>query len=252
MILPKELKEFVGIQELIDRSGHSPAKVFETGRGYFIKCDEPGELAREYQMTKIFYQLGFGPEAIKYITLDRDYLVTRKVQGEDLTKSLQEPLQICRLLADSLRLLHSQPITLPPNNNTPVSSRYGRYMESAAGDVNGGYYDPSVCLDGYEPLSKEEAWDVMQQSKGLLRCDTLIHGDACLPNIMQQNGAFHSFIDLSMGGIGDRHIDLYWALWSLQYNLKTDAYSETFLDYYGRENFSEEVLKVIAAFEVFG
>lgn len=56
---------------MIDRSGHSPAKVFETGQGYFIKCDELGELAREFEMTEIFYQLGFGPEVARYITLDK-------------------------------------------------------------------------------------------------------------------------------------------------------------------------------------
>ena len=252
MKLPIELQEFVGTHELIDRSGHSPAKVFETGEGFFIKCDEPGELAREFQMTKIFYQLGFGPEAVRYITLDRDYLVTRKSVGEDLTTILQEPLLICQVLADALRTLHAQPLTLPTNGRIPFSSRYERYMDSAGGDVSGGYYDPSVYLDDYRLASKEEAWDVIQKNKDLLRCDTLIHGDACLPNIMQKNGSFHSFIDLSMSGIGDKHIDLYWVLWSLQYNLETDAYADVFLDYYGRENFSKEMFGVIAAFEAFG
>ena len=92
----------------------------------------------------------------------------------------------------------------------------------------------------------------MQTEGGMLEADCLIHGDACLPNILQQAGHFSAFIDLNMAGAGDRHIDLYWALWSLGYNLKTEAYGDLFLDLYGREKVSEEKLKVVAAFELFG
>lgn len=92
----------------------------------------------------------------------------------------------------------------------------------------------------------------MQSGRHLLRADTLIHGDACLPNIIQDQGRFSAFIDFHMSGIGDRHIDLYWAIWSLQYNLKTDAWTDLFLDMYGREHISEEALRVVAAFELFG
>ena len=60
MKLPEELEKYVGTGDLIDRSGHSPAKVYETPGGYFVKCDEPGELAREYGMTKLFHGLGAG------------------------------------------------------------------------------------------------------------------------------------------------------------------------------------------------
>ena len=247
-VLPEELRQFIGPDTPMDRSGNSPAKVYETREGFFIKCDGPGELAREYQMTRLFHQLGLAPEAVRYLTLDRDYLVTRKIPGDDLTSDLRDPHRICRILAGALRRLHAQPI----RSGIPVSSRYARFMEAAGGDSSGGCYDPSVYLDPYRLSSKQEAWEIMQSSKHLLRCDTLIHGDACLPNLMQKDGAFCSFVDISMGGIGDRHIDLYWAVWSLRYNLKTDAYSDEFLQCYGRENYSKDMFRVIAAFEAFG
>ena len=97
--------------------------------------------------------------------------------------------------------------------------------------------------------SKEEAWRIMQEGKELLRCDTLIHGDACLPNVMADTGMF---IDMGLAGVGDKHIDLFWAIWSLQFNLKTDKYTDYFLDLYGRENVDEKVLQVVAAYGVFG
>ena len=43
MILPEEIQQFAGAEDPVDRSGNSPAKVYETQKGYLIKCDEPGE-----------------------------------------------------------------------------------------------------------------------------------------------------------------------------------------------------------------
>ena len=54
------------------------------------------------------------------------------------------------------------------------------------------------------------------------------------------------------GGVGERHIDLYWGAWSLRFNLKTDAYRQRFFDAYGRDLVNEEILRVIAAAETFG
>ena len=69
---------------------------------------------------------------------------------------------------------------------------------------------------------------------------------------MLDDWKFSGFIDLGNGGVGDRHIDLFWGAWTLFYNLKTDAYCDRFLDAYGRDKIEEEMLRAIAAFEVFG
>ena len=69
---------------------------------------------------------------------------------------------------------------------------------------------------------------------------------------MLDNWRFRGFIDLGTGGIGDRHVDLFWGIWSLGFNLKTDAYRGRFLDAYGRDAVEEEMLRLIAAIEVFG
>jgi kanamycin kinase len=47
-------------------------------------------------------------------------------------------------------------------------------------------------------------------------------------------------------------VDLFWAVWSLQFNLKTDKYRERFLDAYGRDKITPELLRTVAAIEVFG
>ena len=80
---------------------------------------------------------------------------------------------------------------------------------------------------------------------------TLLHGDYCLPNIILNDRRLSGFIDVGSGGLGDRHIDLFWGIWSLEFNLKTPRWKDRFLDAYGRELVQAELLECIGAFEVF-
>ena len=247
-LLSPEARGLLSGEALKDCSGHSCAQVFfDAPAGLYIKTDEAGALEEEARLGRLFYQMGLGPELLRYESGERDILMSRQARGLPLTKCLKEPEALCAMLAESLKKLHA----LPPAG-FPLSSRLKRYRESAAGDFEGGYYDESVLMQRYPIKDKAEAWRIMQREGGMLEADCLIHGDACLPNILQQAGHFSAFIDLAMAGAGDRHIDLYWALWSLAYNLKTEAYGDLFLDLYGREKVSEEKLQVVAAFELFG
>jgi kanamycin kinase len=85
-----------------------------------------------------------------------------------------------------------------------------------------------------------------------LKADTLIHGDYCLPNVLLDGWRFSGFIDLGNSGVADRHIDLFWGAWTLGFNLHTDAYRGRFFDAYGRDKVDEDLIRVVAAAEVFG
>lgn len=98
----------------------------------------------------------------------------------------------------------------------------------------------------------EEAWKIVTENGKYLKNDTLLHGDYCLPNIMLDDWKFSGFIDVGCGGVGDRHIDIFWGVWTLYFNLKTNAYCDRFLDVYGRDSIEPEMLRTVAAFEVFG
>lgn len=93
---------------------------------------------------------------------------------------------------------------------------------------------------------------MMQKNRHRLRQDTLIHGDFCLPNVILEQGRFSALIDLGLAGAGDRHIDLYWAVWTLRHYLKTGRYTDEFLRLYGTDRFDYDMLRVVAAFECFG
>jgi kanamycin kinase len=41
-------------------------------------------------------------------------------------------------------------------------------------------------------------------------------------------------------------------MWTLNWNLKTDKHRERFFDVYGRGKIDENILRVVAAVEVFG
>ena len=243
---PEQINRHIKDKKYEDVSCRSNAKTYHFENGLFLKIDDKGELKRECLMTNVFYELGFGSKVVEYVSEDKDYLLTEEVVGENLTHLIEKPEKLCAFLAESLKKLHSISI-----KDIPISTRYERYLESLNGSFEGGYYDTSFLLNS-KNLTKEEAWEIMQDNKSILKCDTFIHGDACLPNLIVCGDNFKAFIDTGMAGVGDRHIDIYWALWSLEYNLKTDKYNELFKEIYGKEKIDDNKLKVIEAFEVFG
>ena len=211
---PEELKLILVDCEIFDSSCGSDAKVYYLDTGFFLKIAEAGKLKLEAEMIHRFHERGLGVEVVKYISNDRDFMLTKAAFGKDCTHYLEHPKELCETLAKAMRELHAQSI-----EDMPVSS----VME---------YY--------------ETRWG---EGEKRLQYDTLIHGDYCLPNIILDQMKFSSYIDLALAGVGDRHVDIYWVLWSLSYNLKTDEYREYFLELYGRENIDEAILEMISKIE---
>ncbi len=132
----------------------------------------------------------------------------------------------------------------------PVN-RSADYIQTARQNYETGHYSVEHFPDNWGYATPEDAWAVIENGAKYLKSNVLLHGDYCLPNVMLDNWRFTGFIDVDAAGVGDRHMDLFWGIWSLGFNLKTDAYRERFLDAYGREDVEEELLRVIAALEVF-
>ena len=137
-------------------------------------------------------------------------------------------------------------------SDCPNFDKMKEYIERAEENYRTANYDKSHFPDSFGYKSADEAWQVLQGGKGLLKSDVLLHGDYCLPNIMLDNWRFTGFIDLDSSGVGDRHIDIFWGLWTLWFNLGTHEFATRFIDGYGREKINIDALKVIAAAEVFG
>ena len=237
---PSGLHGLLRSGKIYDSSCSPEARTLYCEAGYYIKIAPKGTLASEAMMGRLFHQLGLGVKVLEYLSSDRDYLVTRSADGEDLTHYLEDPEGLCRIMAEGLRKLHSQRAV-----GAPVSAKLACYS-----DLSG--FNDYLRMDYLGINSREEAMAVIGTNQGRLKADTLIHGDACLPNIICRDGRFNTFIDCGLAGLGDRHIDLFWAIWSLQFNLKTDDYTDRFLDLYGREKVDMDMLKTVAALEMLG
>jgi len=250
---PAEFRSLLASAEKIYDSSCSPqARVIfiQKDAGYFLKSAPKGTLERQYTMTRYFHSFGLTAKAVSYICdQDCDWLLAEQVIGDDCitAKYLAQPERLVDTIAEQLSLLHATDFSA-----CPVQNHTDLYLVSAKHNMQTGNYNKDNFPDSFGYKSAEEAWAVIESRGHLLQCDTLLHGDYCLPNIMLNDWQFSGFIDLDAGGVGDRHVDLFWGIWSLEYNLKTDKYRDRFLDAYGRSKVDDDMLRIVAAVEVFG
>lgn len=249
--LPGELRRFVASAKLYDSSSSPDARVYfvDKGDGYYLKCAARGTLAKERRMTEYFHARGFGAEVLHYTSAARDWLLTAAVSGQNcLCEHYREdPKRLCDTLAAELRKLHETDF-----GGCPIPDRTVDYLATAEQNYRAGKFDPSFAAGRFACRSASEAHAVLSAGKDVLQSRVLLHGDYCLPNIILKDWKLSGFIDVGSGGVGDRHIDLFWGVWTLRYNLKTDRYGGRFLDAYGRDLADESILNIIAAAETFG
>lgn len=237
--------------EVYDSSCSEAARVYYINKecGYYLKTAPMGTLETEAKLTRYFHGKGLAAEVLAYRQDTRDWLLTCRVPGEDCThrQYLDDPKRLSEQLGILLRKLHDSDTA-----DCPVPNRTQVYLDTVSRNYSAEQYDSSHFPDNWGYATAADAWHVVQEYAPFLKNDTLLHGDYCLPNIMLDNWRLAGFIDLANGGIGDRHIDLFWGAWSLGFNLKTDAWRDRFLDAYGRDRIEPEILGAIGAFEVFG
>lgn len=241
---PAELHPYLTCAHIYESTSNPLTPVLYCDSGFYIKQGEKGSLAQEAAMDKLFAQRNLAPAVELYLSDEQDYLVTRAARGESLLHYQDDPKRLCEALAEALRRLHEQPA-----EGVPPSVAHQYYLHTAAGPAPE-KLNPRMQLERFPVSSPEEGWALIQAHREQLCADTLIHGDACLPNIFLDNWHFSAFIDCAQAGLGNRHCDLFWALWSTQYNLKTAQYSDYLLDAYGREGIDTELLQAIAAMEM--
>lgn len=248
--LPESLRSLAKTCRVYDSSCGDQARVYylEADGGLFLKTAEPGTLRAEAEMTRYFHSRHLAPEVLLYESRERDYLLTRKLPGRDCIhpNHLAQPDKLCNTLGQALRLLHSVSAADCPVKLT------GQLLQRADSLPTDSCFRPDLSIPGCYFASAGEARQVLTEMGPFLRSDTLIHGDFCLPNVIVQDWKLSGLIDVGGGGLGDRHLDLFWGIWSLQFNLKTPAYTDRFLDAYGRDGFEPELLRAAAALEAFG
>ena len=249
---PETLTEYLRGAAVFDSSCSKEAKVLyiEKDGGWYLKTSAEGSLKTESLMTEYMHSLGLSAELLYYGSHEgKDFLLTRRIPGEDCTDAryLSEPKRLCDTIAELLRKLHET-----DGKDCPVQDKISRYTESVKRGFDGCSYEPDLFSGIWEFGSFEEARRAAEEGPKYLKGDTLLHGDYCLPNILLDDWKFSGFIDLGSGGMGDRHIDLLWGIWTLIYNLGTAEYTGRFMDAYGRDRIDEDMLRMTAAMEMIG
>ena len=248
---PTELQSLLSDAKLYDSSCSPEARVIfvDKDSGYFLKSAAKGALEREAVMTKYFHGKGFAAEVISYLSDERDRLLTAKIHGDDCmaAKYLEQPERLCELYAERLAQLHAEDY-----KDCPIQDHTERYLAKMEQNRIADSFDKSHFPNSFGYRSAEEAWAVIKKHGHHLKTDTLLHGDYCLPNVILDDWRFSGFVDLDNAGVGDRHVDIFWGIWTLYWNLHTHDYRQRFIDAYGRDKVDEEMLRIISAIEVFG
>lgn len=240
--LPDELIKWIGNAPIYESSGHSGARTVYIDRdgGAYLKIADYGSLLLSSQLQTYFSKHKLSSPVIRYLSTDRDYLITEPIKGDDGTsrKYLDEPERLSEIFGQSLRLLHEVDAS-----DCPIKDRMYEFTHMAG--TNSFLQTHLNDIAEYIGIARAGASSAeIVEKSGLLKNDVLIHGDYCLPNIILNNWAFEGFIDVADGGVGDRHYDLAWGLWTLNYNLKSSKYGHRFLDAYGRDCIDRDRLRI--------
>jgi kanamycin kinase len=240
--LPSELIKWIGNAPIYESNGLSGARTFyiDRDKGAFLKIAPSKSLFISSKLQLHLAKYGLSSPVIMYISKDKDYLLSESLKGSNgvSSKYLSEPERLSKVFGLSLKLLHE--VDIP---DFPIKNKMSDLILMSNDSIF--LQDHLDLLSDYIGISHaEEAKEEILSSAEVLNNNAIIHGDYCLPNIILDKWKFKGFVDFDEGGIGDRHYDIAWGLWSLAYNFKSSKYGQIFLDAYGRENIDKEALRI--------
>ncbi|HWU17933.1 MAG TPA: APH(3') family aminoglycoside O-phosphotransferase [Devosia sp.] len=155
------------------------------------------------------------------------WLLMSALPGHDLASGPIDAARLIELYAEALLRLHAIDIA-----DCPFDLRLDRKLALAAARVTAGLVDEDDFDDDRKGWTAAAVFEDLQQTAPAAEDLVVCHGDACLPNLLAENGVFTGFVDCGRLGIADRYQDLALAHRSLVFNLDAAA-ADAFLDAYG-------------------
>ena len=199
--LPPVIANIIGNRSMTKRTiGRSGDSVYAVGKDLYLKISSNLEDLRRERNTDIWLE-GKLPGGISTPRVCAYDEVIHPVNGELLGY----------LLTSSVS---GTPASSPPYSKDPI--RLCNLLADAVRIFH--ELSPEGCP---APLTESRPDDVV------------IHGDFCLPNILLHRSRVNGYVDLGHVTVGDPWEDYAWCLWSLKYNLKTNAYNSLLLDALG-------------------
>ena len=152
---PGEFHPLLSGCPVFDSSCSKEAKVWYLERedGLFLKSAPRGTLKTEADMNTFFHSKGLGPEVLCYLSGDQDWMLTRRIPGEDCTHYLSDPKRLCDTTASLLRQLHEEDFS-----GCPVTDRNESYLALAQKNYRLGKFDAQLFPGHWGFASAGEAW----------------------------------------------------------------------------------------------
>lgn len=239
-IFPAEIQKIIRDMPVESNDvGRSGALVAFIGDELVLKRAEKGKLQNACLMQSFFHKNALAPKVVYYSSDDYDYLISQKAEGRSAIdpEHMRNPVHLAHALGEFLLKIHSLDVSACPVQNV-MEVQLQEFDRAAL--RNAGLYEH---ISGYLKLqTMDEVKKIVNDARPHFRSDTVLHGDYCLPNIMLSDFRGRHVIDVGEGGAGDKSFDLFWGLWSLSYNLKTDIYRKEFLSTYGKNRIDEGMI----------
>ena len=190
-----------------------------------ILADEAARLRWAGDHLSVPVVIDFGTEG------DVDWLLLAGLPGRDATapELKSDPARLVPVLAEGLRRFHEAPVGACPFRLTveaAIASVRRRVANGLADHADLHAEHSHLSLDGVVATIERLA----PYSEDLVVC----HGDYCFPNVLIEDGAVSSYLDLGELNVADRWWDLAVASWSTQWNIGP-GWERPFLDAYGIE-----------------
>jgi len=217
--------------------GRSSAAVFRLtapdGTILFVKTEPAGplgELAGEAARLRWLATRGIAcPRVLAFEDhANRQWLLISALPGHDLASSTYLPAQTSVLLvAQALRALHGLDV-----RDCPFDHRLDHRIAAAQACMIAGAVDEQDFDDERSGRTAASLFAELLARRPQTEDLVVTHGDACLPNMIADDGRFTGFVDCGRLGVADRYQDLALAGWSIRYNLGA-PWVEPFLRHYG-------------------
>jgi aminoglycoside 3'-phosphotransferase-2 len=219
--------------------GESRADVWRITRAgaaaLFVKSETVralGELPGEVQRLRWLTSQDLpAPRVLETTTeADRNWLLMSAIAGRDLASSEHlSPQQIVTLAAESLRSLHAVAI-----ESCPFDHCLDNKIRLAGEHLLAGLIDEEDFDDSRLGWSAEAVFEQLLATRPDHEDLVVAHGDACLPNLLADEGRFSGFVDCGRLGVADRYQDLALAAHSITDNLGAQ-WLPLFFEVYGVE-----------------
>jgi len=181
-------------------------------------------------------------KVIKYVqTQNQEFLLTDYIEGEPifLYGEKKDGKNVGIILGKTLKMIHNTDFS-----DFEVNNEFENRIAKVKKLILENEFRPAIIKETFGDKSTLEIIDYINSLIPQKWDLVLTHGDFCLPNILIKNNKLSGIIDLIDCRICDRAYDIYYALWSLNYN-KMNRFKEDFLVSYSIDKIPSKTIKLI-------